>query len=199
MKRLDLGKDFKKIKTLFLTSTTFLYTNRDKHKYLFMRLKIYLLTFFLVSLFFTLFSTKTALAASYPLSGSVQDNLGAAIIGATVDIYNQGTTTDVVSPTTTDQSGNYSFTSVPQGTYDIKVTPPSGSNFSPAIALSRNIFSDSILNFVLVSAGTVDGFSDKFRIKITDSSNTVLYDNQIGAADNTSPTQGITNGQIKIH
>lgn len=45
----------------------------------------------------------------------------------------------------------------------------------------------------------IDGSPDKFRIKITDSSNAVLYDNQIGVFDATPPVQEIVHGQIKIH
>lgn len=45
---------------------------------------------------------------------------------------------------------------------------------------------------------------DKFRIKIWDKSDpggavVVIYDNQIGAADDADPTTAIGEGSIKIH
>jgi len=95
--------------------------------------------FFVLTSFFGLVSVKHAFAANYQLSGSVRDNSGTAVSGTVVHVYSPGTTTDIISSTTTDTSGNYSFTSVPGGTYDIKVIPPAGSNFTSAIALSQNI------------------------------------------------------------
>ncbi|MFL5801444.1 MAG: OmpL47-type beta-barrel domain-containing protein, partial [Roseiflexaceae bacterium] len=41
--------------------------------------------------------------------------------------------------------------------------------------------------------------ADKFRIKITDSSGNVVYDNQLGAADSADPTTVIAGGNIVIH
>ena len=45
------------------------------------------------------------------------------------------------------------------------------------------------------------GGADKFRIKIWDINNndTLVYDNQLGAADNVDPTTTITGGNIVIH
>lgn len=40
---------------------------------------------------------------------------------------------------------------------------------------------------------------DKIRIKITDSSNNVIYDNQIGNPEAADPTTTITKGSLKIH
>ena len=41
---------------------------------------------------------------------------------------------------------------------------------------------------------------DKFRIKITDTANnTVVYDNQMGAADTADPTTTLVAGNIVIH
>jgi len=66
--------------------------------------------------------THSAFAANYTLSGFVKNNGGNAVGNATVHVYNSGTTTDAVSPTTTDtQTDNYSFSSVPQGTYVITI------------------------------------------------------------------------------
>ena len=46
----------------------------------------------------------------------------------------------------------------------------------------------------------VDGSNDTFRIKIWDkSSNAVVYDNQVGGADDAEPTTTLGGGQIVIH
>ena len=98
-------------------------------------------------------SSMQTLQVVFSLAGKVSDGAGTSIAGATVNIYNPGTTTDVVAPVTTDNSGGYSV-SVSGGTYDIKVTPPIGSNFGSAIAFSHTVSSDTILNFILVNAGS---------------------------------------------
>jgi len=94
-----------------------------------MKRSIRIIGLFFLFLFFGSFATKFAYADNATITGSVKNSSNIAVSDATVDIYNTGTTNDVVSPVTTDQSGNYIFSSVPQGTYDIEVTPPLGSNF----------------------------------------------------------------------
>lgn len=47
---------------------------------------------------------------------------------------------------------------------------------------------------------TGGGGADKFRIKIWDkATDTVVYDNQLGAPDDANPTTVIGGGNIKIH
>ena len=67
---------------------------------------------------------STAAAANFTVSGTVSGPSG-ALSGATVDALTPGTTT-VIATATTNGSGAYSL-SVGAGTYDIRVTPPSGS------------------------------------------------------------------------
>jgi hypothetical protein len=43
------------------------------------------------------------------------------------------------------------------------------------------------------------GGVDKFRIRIWDESETVVYDNQLGDADDSDATQAIGGGNIVIH
>src|SRR5471030_1760964 len=103
-----------------------------------MRFKLQIVTVFLFTLVFGLFFTKTAkiaFADTFQLSGTVKDNAANIVVGATVDVYTHGNTTDIVSPATTDQNGSYSFTAIPSGLYDVKVTPPSGSNLNPITAV----------------------------------------------------------------
>jgi len=46
----------------------------------------------------------------------------------------------------------------------------------------------------------IDGTPDKFRIKIWDKVTAeVIYDNQLGASDNATPTTAIQGGSIVIH
>ena len=108
------------------------------------------LSFFLFISFLVIKPTvSSAFADTVTLSGSVKDSSGNAIGNATVtvnDPNNDSTTTD---PTT----GQYSF-SIPSGTYNIQVTPPSGSGFTSVIALSQNISSNTVLNFVLTPTGS---------------------------------------------
>src|SRR5437660_1452479 len=108
------------------------------------QLKLSLLSIFLLTLSLGFFSAKTALADSFTLMGSVKDSSGTAIVGATVSVNDANS-----DSTTTDQSGNYNFPSIPGGTYNVQVTPPSGSNFSPAIALTQTISANTVLNFIL--------------------------------------------------
>jgi hypothetical protein len=43
------------------------------------------------------------------------------------------------------------------------------------------------------------GGTDKFRIKIWDANNVVVYDNQMGVSDDSDPTTVITGGSIVLH
>ena len=95
----------------------------------------------------------TVLAATYSLSGSVMDAQGNAQAGAVVDVL-AADTSDIVATATTDGSGNYSI-SVAEGTYDVRVTPPVGSDFSPALREDVVIAGNTILDFVLVPANAV--------------------------------------------
>jgi hypothetical protein len=46
----------------------------------------------------------------------------------------------------------------------------------------------------------IDGSPDRFRIRIWDKvTGVVIYDNQIGAADDANPTMALGGGSITIH
>jgi protocatechuate 3,4-dioxygenase beta subunit len=106
-------------------------------------------SFILLGIAFSFLIAKSAIAANYTLSGKVSDNSGNGISTATVMVNDTN-----LDSTTTDTNGNYSL-SIPEGTYDVQVTPYSGSGFSSAVALSQTISSDTTLNFILTNAGTV--------------------------------------------
>src|ERR1700723_382897 len=61
-------------------------------------------------------------AVTATLVGTITDTSGAIIPNASVSITNQGTT--VVTNTTSNESGNFTFTFLPPGTYTVTVTAP---------------------------------------------------------------------------
>jgi hypothetical protein len=95
----------------------------------------------------------TAAAATFQLSGSVKDYVGNPIAGTAVDVIDQITSATVVS-TTTDSNGSYAVL-LPEGTYDIEVTPPASSGFRSSTIPDVSITSDTVLDIVLVPVGNV--------------------------------------------
>lgn len=114
-------------------------------------MKFKLLFCLLFTLFLSLFFPETALADTFTLSGQVSDSIGNAVSNASVDVTDSNTSANAGS-TTTDGAGNYSLIVI-DGTYDIHVTPPAGSTFSPILAFAQNVTADKILNFVLAPQG----------------------------------------------
>ncbi|HWY79678.1 MAG TPA: carboxypeptidase-like regulatory domain-containing protein [Candidatus Sulfotelmatobacter sp.] len=112
-----------------------------------MKLRLTLLSILFLTVFFGFLSARPALADSVTLSGSVKDSSSNSISGATISVNDSNN-----DSTTTDSSGNYSL-SIPSGTYNVQVTPPSGSGLSSAVALSQNISGNTTLNFFLVQSG----------------------------------------------
>lgn len=111
-----------------------------------MRFKKIVIKIFLFTLVFGFISAGTAFADSFFISGSVKDSSGNAIVGATVSVNDANS-----DNTTTDSSGNYTLV-IPSGVYNVQASPPSGSNFSPAIYIGRTISSNTVINFILVPA-----------------------------------------------
>ena len=75
--------------------------------------------------------TEAPSHCTFTLSGRVTDQTAAGIVGATVEALQPGTMA-VVASTATDANGAYSL-SLDAGTYDVRVTPPSGSGFQPVV------------------------------------------------------------------
>jgi len=75
------------------------------------------------------------------LTGSVRSTsaTGPAVAGATVDVLKDGTAltdtvaANVVASTATDASGNYRFSFLLPGAYEVRATPPAASGFKPAL------------------------------------------------------------------
>ncbi len=107
----------------------------------------------IAALAFSLVSISFVAAANFPLSGRVTNQSGGPLPGSTVEVINPSNSMTVASATT-DSTGYYTV-SVLGGTYNVKVTPPTGSGFGAAIALNQNITSDTNLDFVLVPPGSV--------------------------------------------
>jgi protocatechuate 3,4-dioxygenase beta subunit len=119
-----------------------------------MKSKIKAFVLFLILADLGLVFPKDVLASSFQLSGKVIDSSGVAISGAVIDVIDISTN-HVVASTTSNSLGSYD---VPMdgGIYDVQVISPSNSNFSPAIARNRRISSDTVINFILVNAGTAN-------------------------------------------
>lgn len=101
-----------------------------------------------------LFSKSTAFAAIYTISGTVKTVSGTAVANASVHFYYPGTTSDKGTPTVTDSTGSY-HQSLGEGTYDIQVTAPANTGYSPATTPNFTVSQDSTLNFILVEVGYV--------------------------------------------
>ncbi len=135
------------------------------------KLKLSIFSLLFLSIVFGFFSIQPAFADTVTLSGSVKDSSGNAISNTTVSVNDPS-----ASNTTTDSSGNYSLV-IESGTYNVQATPPSGSGFTSATALNRNISSSTVLNFVLVPTGTVT-----LTGKVLDRSNQPLANQSVGIA-----------------
>ncbi len=118
-----------------------------------MKAKIAGIVFFLLIIFSGLIAPKIVLATTFNLSGKISDSSGNGIPNAIIAVIDT-TTNNSVANTTSDASGNYTV-SVNGGTYNIQVNPPANSNFISAIAPSRSISSDTIVNFILTPSGVV--------------------------------------------
>ena len=92
-------------------------------------------------------TTQPVIAANYTLSGKVIDQSNTALVGSTIEVLQPGTTTVVIS-TTTDFVGNYSLT-VAEGTYNIRVTPPTGSGLQVSLSLNQPIYQNTTSDFTL--------------------------------------------------
>jgi hypothetical protein len=121
--------------------------------YKFMRLDIRIISFFFITLFLELFSVRTALASTHILSGTITQSSNIGVGSTTVNVSDANTNANVVT-TISDNSGNYSLVVV-DGTYNVQIIPPSGSNLAPTTTTNQVITSDTVLNFVLVPAGIV--------------------------------------------
>lgn len=148
--------------------------------------KIKFIFLIFLTVIFGLFSVKTASATTITLSGQISDNSTTTITEATIEVIDSNTNT-IIASTTSDSHGDYALI-INGGIYDVKVTPPSGSNFTPAIALSQNISINTVLNFVLTPSGTVTLSGH-------------LYDELSNPLVNQSgdPTTAIGGGSIVIH
>ena len=107
---------------------------------------------FAVLLFFTGHTLAGPLAShTFQLSGKVSDQSDNPIAGATVEVLTASTSM-VVASDTTDTNGNYSI-SIVGGTYDVRVTPPAGSNLQMSQILGIALTGPNIIDIILVPIG----------------------------------------------
>src|SRR6185312_13701142 len=85
---------------------------------------------------FSLISPAHAQVLYGSFVGNVNDSSGGAIAGATVRITNRGTGT--ANETKTNESGGYTFTNAPAGTYDLSVSQSGFSTYT-ATNISLNV------------------------------------------------------------
>ncbi|HEX9834836.1 MAG TPA: carboxypeptidase-like regulatory domain-containing protein, partial [Mycobacterium sp.] len=105
----------------------------------------------LLALLVSLVAAAPAHAATASLHGTVTTNTSQAIVDATVEVLSAGVT---AASGQTDAGGAYAV-SVEDGTYDVRVTPPSGSEYQVSTQRDVSMVGDVTLNFVLVPAGQV--------------------------------------------
>ncbi|MEO7970779.1 MAG: FG-GAP-like repeat-containing protein, partial [bacterium] len=82
------------------------------------------------------------------ISGTVKDTQNTPIAGATIEAINSSSQL-VVATSISDANGHYILT-VPLGTYDLKTTPPTGSNFRGVTIPNRSIVGDLVQDITLV-------------------------------------------------
>jgi protocatechuate 3,4-dioxygenase beta subunit len=135
------------------------------------KFKLSIFSIFFLSIVFGFFSIQPVSADTFTLSGSVKNSSGNAMPNSTVSVNDANS-----SNTTTDSAGNYSLV-IDEGTYNVQVTPPSGSGFASATAVNQNISGNTVLNFVLVPTGTVT-----LAGRVLDRSNQPLANQTVGIA-----------------
>ena len=92
-----------------------------------MRLKLKFLSLLFLVLFLGFSAPKDAYADTVTLTGKISDSSGTEISNASVTVSDSATSTNVAN-TTTNSIGDYS-TIFNQGTYNIQITPPTGSGY----------------------------------------------------------------------
>lgn len=87
-------------------------------------------------------------AGNFQLSGTVTNQASAPIAGARIDVVDPGSGS-IIATAFTDSEGRYAL-SIAAGTYDILVTPASGTGFQPVNLTNQVITENTIINFILV-------------------------------------------------
>ncbi|MFO7540683.1 MAG: carboxypeptidase-like regulatory domain-containing protein, partial [Chloroflexota bacterium] len=108
---------------------------------------------FVLALVLAIMWSNIAAAATFQLYGKVTNQSDSPLADVLVEVLDPATD-NVLASATTDAGGNYVL-SIESGTYNIRVTPPTGSGFGEATAFNQVINSDKNLDFVLVPAGIV--------------------------------------------
>lgn len=106
--------------------------------------------YILATLLFLLISSKTVFAADSALSGIISDEKNNPVAGGVVVFLNE--TGKTVKAVVADLNGVYS-TTIPQNTYTIQVSGPTGSTL-PSLTLEKQVISGSTTrNFTIPNSG----------------------------------------------
>ncbi|HSX17318.1 MAG TPA: carboxypeptidase-like regulatory domain-containing protein [Patescibacteria group bacterium] len=99
--------------------------------------------------FLLLANPGKAFALDSQLSGQVTGGTpSAAVVGATVDVLDTNTAS-VVATATTGSTGDYVVTAIPPNTYNVRVTPPAGSDFLVSNLPNVDLNSSQVVNVTL--------------------------------------------------
>ncbi|MFX0211624.1 MAG: carboxypeptidase-like regulatory domain-containing protein, partial [Candidatus Hodarchaeota archaeon] len=90
---------------------------------------------------------------SWVISGEVTDELGNLIPNVEI-VAQDSISMDNIASTISDENGYYTMV-VPQGTYNLIVTPPPASGFESTTIPNIEVISDTTVNVILVPASTV--------------------------------------------
>lgn len=118
-----------------------------------MRLKIHIITSFILILSLSIFFQGSVLAADFKVTGTTFDNKNDPVAHTTITVMNT-TTQKLITTTLSDQNGYYTFF-VPKGTYNIDANPPAGSNLKPVMNSHIMIASDISLHNNLNTVGNL--------------------------------------------
>src|SRR3977135_1522548 len=112
-----------------------------------------------------LLSPLHAQNANATIKGTLTDPSGAAVSGASVDLVNSGT--GEKRHATTSTSGNYDFTALPPGEYEVKATAPGFSDWSGKLTL--RVSQEAAVNPSLTTAAIATSIkvSDVTRVSTT--------------------------------
>jgi hypothetical protein len=112
-------------------------------------------------------------ANTFAISGTVTNNSGSPFANTTISVVDSNSQA-TIGTTTTDTNGNYSI-SVPAGTYNLTVTPPSQSGFSSVIELGEQITANTTIDFVLAATSNLVTVSGKITDSQGNGLNAVVY------------------------
>lgn len=127
----------------------------------------------------------------YDITGQVT-GAGEPVTGATVRLYYAGKTT-VLASATTDASGNYSLSQVPNGDYDLKASPPTGLLYTTESASLTISNASTAHDFALVPNFSVAGTVTAGGLALAGAEVSLYAPGEGSATGDTPVASGFTN------